>query len=312
MGLFTRRKSVEEQKPQTTTEGVPLRDEFTDLAEAVVANPSNQTMDAFWKPVFDLETWHFLPEESPDESVEDRMSRGQPIHPLRVRIEGNLRVMMFTSEARALDAAKRNNFAKVGRGFGLLSMPRDAAAAYLCGLTDAEVDGVLVNKNHGEHGMTAPLDNIAAMYEHFFGRVPPSLFDRFVRSVLAVNAPEYWARLYKHFMAMDRWLFIGNPDHPDVPQLVKHQDSHIVLLFTDPAHAAKGAMAVRSADADGQVPIIHATPLEAVSYLENLQRDSAERGQQVTDVLVNLGSVPFVLAIDHLRRFVAMRGSPVQ
>lgn len=307
MDLFNRRKrSVDdrEQFVMAEDQNQDIHDAFTNLAAAAVANPAGPATGAFWKAVYDLEVWHFLPNSPPGERIEERMGSGQPVGPLVVQLEGKRYVAAFTSKERVLACVKRNGLGKIGDGFALLSMPRDAAVSYLCGLADDVVEGVLFNHNHGEHGMTTPLDNIAAMYEFYLNQLYPPLFDRFVRAVVRANSPDVWARLNRHFTEMERWLFIGDVDRPQSPQLFAHDGAIMAMLFTDEEHAVRGAGVVGGADAQGRVPLIPMTPQAAASHLGQLQSHSAEQGHSVKDVIVNLGSVPFIMSIDDLRRFV--------
>lgn len=309
MGIFGRRKSADASEAAQTTgaAGVEIRDAFTDLAAAIVANPAGPATGEFWKAVYQLQTWHFLPGIPPGERIKEHMTSGRSIAPMVVRMDGRRYVLAFTSEQRAAACATINGFTDGEQGgIALLSMPLDAAASYLCRLEDDAADGVLFNHNRGEHGMTAPLDNIAAMYEYYLDSIPAPMFDRFVRSVTAADSPHAWARLNRRLVSMQRWFFIGDAKRPQSPQLFMHEGQVCALLFTDEEHAARGSRALGGAGDAGRVPLIPTTPRDASAFLGLLRQHSAEQGHPVSDIIFNLGSRPFTVAIDDLSRFLAM------
>ena len=286
--------------------GPEISDRFTELAAAVVAAASGPAMGAFWKAVYELDEWHFLPSTPHGESVDEAMDRGRPLGPIIAQLEGKQFVAAFTSEARALACAKANGLAAAGAGFGILSMSMDDGAAYLCQLTDDTADGVIFNHNQGEAGMTAPLDNVAAMYEYHLDRIQAPMFDRFVRAVTAANSPQVWARLNRRFAEMERLYFIGDTDRPQSPQLFVHEESVCALLFTDEQHAGRGAGVIGGGGEEGRIPLISTTPRDAAVFLAQLREHSAAPGHPVKDVVINLGSQPFVMSIDDLVRFVGL------
>jgi hypothetical protein len=279
-------------------------DRFTELQARAVEQEGGEAMQMLWKAVFELDEWCFLQYVGPDgQPPAGPPPFGMPT-PLTVRLEGKRFVACFTSAERVADAARTNDLVHPEHGVPVLCVPRDSATLMLTRMNDGTLDGVLFNQNEGEQGFFAPLGNIASMYEWYLDRLPPGLFDAFVKGVVQSNVPPAWGRLHRRIVLMDQWFFIGDKDRPKAPRLYSHENNIAVLVFTDADHADRGASAVGGADGTGRVPMIPSTPKAAADYLKELRAHSEGK---VRDALFNLGSEPFVISIDDIERIVAMR-----
>ncbi len=303
MGWFSRKES--EASAKNRSEGtVPLvrvDDAFTRLVLESATDTTGNGMNRLWKAVFDLEHWHFIQQFPPDGAApEGPPPFGWP-RPMASRVEGKLFILAFTSSDRVVACANHNELVHPKYGIPLLEIPRDGAAEMLCRLDERQIDGVLFNQNKGEQGFFAPLTNIPTMYEWCLDRLPDGLFDPFVKSVTTSDARAGWQRLHRRLALMDQWLFIGDVTRPKSPQLYVHEGEPMLLVFTDDKHVSKGAALAGGADEQGRMPLIPTTPLDAADFAG---RVAAHGDGQVSSVLFNLGTSPFILPIQGLKAMI--------
>lgn len=255
-----------------------IDDAFTRLAGELASTGSNEAMNRLWKSVFELEHWHFINQFPPDGSApQGPPPFGWP-RPMTARVDGKLYVMAYTSAERARAAAQLNNLVHPQFGIALLEIQRDGAAEMLCKMDSRSIDGVLFNYNEGETGFYAPLSNVATMFEWHLDRVPPRLFDAFVRGVVACNVPRAWERLHRRLALMERWFFVGDQKRPGAPQLYPYEGNPTLLVFTDEDHVVRGAGAAGGADEQGRLPLIPTTPPDAALYAQQLAAHSGGPG----------------------------------
>jgi len=277
-----------------------IRDAFTDLAAAAVANRTKGTIDAFWDAIYALDTWHFFPDLDPGERLEDRRAAQRPIEALVATVKGKRYIPVFTSERRALAAAAQNGLAQVEDGYGILSLDRDVAAAYLSGVPNDRADGVVFNHNRGQPGMIAPLAEIPLQYGRFRDRTSPLMFDILVRTAVRANSDELWGKLNSWLAAMERLYFVGSRARHSSPSIAFVEGKAVAVLFTTREHAMQGA-AISGEWSDGeQTPLISMTTPDAAAYLEDLARASAAIGHAITSVAVNRGGAAYLTEINDL------------
>lgn len=289
-----------------------IHDAHSELRKALAANETKATANSFWKAVYSVDTWHMLPDLKPGESLESRRSAKVPVEPLAVKLNGKRYVPVFTSERRALAAAVHNNLAKTADEYATLSLDRDLAAAYLCGIPKDRVDGVVFNHNRGEPGVTALIGDIPSMYARHCTKTAPIMFDVLVRTAAQTNADELWENLNSWLASMDRLYFVGARARHRSPSLAIVEGKPVAQLFTSKEHAMQGA-AMSEEWRDGeQTPLISMTISDAAAYLEDISRASAEIGHPVASVVVNRGGAAYLTEIADLCAQIRKRTNPLR
>ena len=94
--------------------------------------------------------------------------------------------------------------------------------------------------------------------------------------------------------------------HPEVTDWIARMGEGGALLRTEGKQGGRGAGVIGGGGEEGRIPLISTTPRDAAVFLAQLREHSAAPGHPVKDVVINLGSQPFVMSIDDLIRFVGL------
>ncbi len=281
-------------------------DVFTPLAEALASQPDGVTMDAFWREVFALERWHFLPSVGEDGRIPSGVPDPANVGPLVGRVDGEARVFVFTSERRATHAAVTNRLVEEGQPVPVISMTRGAATEMLCAIQSDDIVGIVVNHNVGTPGITAPLDNVAAMYEQLTGTLPEACLDRFVSAAATANSALSWSRVCGQVGTLPTWFMLSRPESADQPLVENVGGTPALLAFTHQTrveHVSNAGVV----EPGTKVAVIPATPSDIVEYARRLEQHT---DGEVRAIAFNLGTQPFMLDLDGLERALAHPPQP--
>ena len=254
----------------------------------------------YWKRVMDRANWCFLCDpKMAQEAIAAKEAGGDAAPrspaPLSWTIDGKTMIGAFTSEPAAIETLRQIHGVQPGQtetnvpAAAVMAMPVADAVAWLSRMPADKVQHVVFNRRGTISSPTAPIANLAPMYEWCMDRLTDDLWDPFVRAVQTTNQPASWARLRRRLALIDTWFLPLDPGGANVPLVVADGERKFLAL------AATNNLAVRAftaiAGKDLQPRVGSAPRAEIVKLIEKVTTEEAAP----KEIAINIGGAPIII-----------------
>ncbi|MEQ8318370.1 MAG: SseB family protein [Phycisphaerales bacterium] len=260
-----------------------------ELIDSLVANPKDEAAEReFWKLFCNLPAWIFLTTaEDARQTIEQKSAE--------------IRVQMFKDGDRTLlpifSSQERTRGLLEGEELANLSMPPEAALAYVCGFR-GRIDGFIVNPMPGKSGgFGHRLPDLCAFFRSERGVLPAGAIHCAVDHARNTRHPAAFLMVHEIIAGLEK-IYVGVKD--DSFAFVKEGDDLWLWAFSD------AAMAVRACQQHEGLKMIEATPAQLAERAKQAIEQSEGR---VKGVVLNHPEASVAIDLDVLAKAMEAAGS---